>query len=300
MASAKRKFSRKASAFRQHLQGTNSMPGRHLNQTAIPQITSKDNPLLKTIRLVSSESRRAPQQLVVAEGVRVLEEVQKTDCFIEAVLLSENFGADTREQTLLDAWQSNDVRLYQVRESLFKSLSSVQTPQGAIALVQVSRVSLNAFRPKDNTLILCASGVQDPGNLGTLIRTAAAADADMVCTLTGTVSARNPKAVRSSAGTFFRIPLVEHVDANEFIHYCETHSIQIYRTGADTGTPYTKADLRESCAIVLGNEGRGMMDDEFSKFPSLRIPIADAAESLNVAMAGAVLFFEAFRQRSTL
>ena len=266
----------------------------------ISPITSKDNALLKTIRLVVSESRRAPQQLVIAEGVRVLEEVQKTDCVVEAVLLSENFGKDSRELALLEAWQHNKIPLYQTSDILFKSLSPVQTPQGALALVRTSRFCLNAFHPKENTLILCASGVQDPGNLGTLVRTAAAADAGMVCTIKGTVSARNPKAIRSSAGSFFRIPLVEHLAATDFIRYCETHSIQIYRTDAGAGTPYTNLDLRKSCAIVLGNEGRGMRDSEFSQFPSLRIPIADAAESLNVAMAGAVIFFEAFRQRSTL
>jgi TrmH family RNA methyltransferase len=274
------------------------MHGHRVMQTAIPQITSKDNPLFKTIRLIASGSRRADQQLVVAEGVRVLEEVHRAGCSIEAVLLSEIFGVDTREQTLLNAWQRNGIRLYQTNEILFKSLSSVQTPQGAIALVRISEFSLNAFHPKGNALILCASGVQDPGNLGTLIRTAVAADANMVCTIKGTVSTRNPKAVRSSAGAFFRIPLVEHLDVHDFVRYCETHSIQIYRTGAGSGAPYTKEDLRKSCAIVLGNEGLGMTETEFSKFPSIRIPMADTAESLNVAMAGSVIFFEAFRQRN--
>lgn len=276
------------------------MPGHRVTQTAIPQITGKDNPLFKTIRLVTSGSRRADQQLVVAEGVRVLEEVHRAGCFIEAALFSEGFGADAREQTLLHTWQRNGIRLYQTKENLFKSLSSVETPQGAIALVRISKFSLDAFHPKGKALILCASGVQDPGNLGTLIRTAAAADANLVCTIKGTVSARNPKAVRSSAGTFFRIPLVEHLDVHEFIRYCETHSIQIYRTGVGNGAAYTKEDFRKSCAIVLGNEGHGMTEMEFSKFPSIRIPMADAAESLNVAMAGSVIFFEAFRQRNAL
>jgi RNA methyltransferase, TrmH family len=276
------------------------MPGHRVTQTTIQQITSKDNPLFKTIRLVASGSRRADPQIVIAEGVRVLEEVHRASCSLEAVLISEGFGADTREQTLLHAWQTNGIRLYQTEATLFKSLSSVQTPQGAIALVRISEVSLNSLPPKGNALILCASGIQDPGNLGTLIRTAAAADANMVCTIRGTVSARNPKAVRSSAGAFFRIPLVEHLEVNDFIRYCKMHSIQIYRTGAGTGAPYTKEDLRKSCAIVLGNEGHGMTEMGFSQFPSVRIPMAEAAESLNVAMAGSVIFFEAFRQRNAL
>ncbi len=266
----------------------------------IPQLTSRHNPLLKTIRLVSSGSHRAPKGLVTAEGVRVLEEVQRAGCAIEAVLYSENFGSDTREKYLLDAWNLQHVPLYRTQEKLLASVSGVQTPQGVIALVRISDLSLkNVLIPK-NALILCAYGIQDPGNLGTLIRSAAAGGGSMVCTTKGTVSARNPKAIRASAGVFFRLPVVEHVELSDFRSFCDLHAIALHRADPRIGIPYTQADLQSSCAILLGNEGGGMAEHAVSGIPSIRIPMIDGVESLNVSIAGAVILFEAFRQRRNL
>jgi RNA methyltransferase, TrmH family len=263
----------------------------------IQQLTSRDNPVLQTIRLVSSGSRRAPKDLVIAEGVRVLEEVERAGSELQAVVFSEDFGVGSREKELLDHWQDRCRALYRIGGNLFQSVSTVQTPQGAIALVRVPELPLASVRPESGSLILYACGVQDPGNIGTLIRTAAAAGAGMVCTTPGTVSARNPKAIRSSAGTFFRLPVVEHAEPSEFRQYCERHAIRLYRTDAREGVLYTEADLKSPCAILVGNEGAGISPQDFTSVPAVRIPMAEGAESLNVAVAGAIVLFEAFRQR---
>jgi RNA methyltransferase, TrmH family len=266
----------------------------------VPQLTSKDNPVLKTIRLVSSGARRAPKQLVAAEGIRVLEEVDRSGFIIEAVVLSEDFGSTPRERNLFDRWMAKGLPLYQVKQILFQSISAVETPQGAIALVTVPEATLESIPPAQNALILFACGIQDPGNLGTLIRTAAAAGASLVATTKGTVSVRSPKVVRSSAGSIFHLPLVEHAEASNFRHYCEHHSIRMYRTDAREGMVYTDADLASPCAILLGNEGGGISEALYRDLPALRIPLAHGMESLNVAAAGAVLLFEARRQRLNL
>ncbi len=263
----------------------------------VSQLMSRDNPLLKTIRLVSSGSRRAPKQLVVAEGIRVLEEVNDSCYEIEAVVFSEHFGSAPREELLLELWQSRGVQAYRVGDKLFASISAVLAPQGAVALVRVPALSLDQLPAPENALILYACGLQDPGNLGTLIRTAAAAGASALCTTKGTVSARNPKALRASAGLFFRLPLVEHVDAANFLDYCSSRGIRMFRTDAREGILYTEADLQLPCAILLGNEGSGMTGQELFEFPSIRIPMAEGVESLNVAIAGSVILFEASRQR---
>ena len=264
---------------------------------AIQELTSRDNPLLKAIRLISSGSRRAPNQLVIAEGIRVLEEVNKTGHEIEAVLISEDFGSAPKENQLLGEWLAAKIQIYKAKAQLFQSLSTVQTPQGAIALVRLPEISLGSVIPTPNCLMVCACGIQDPGNLGTLIRTAAASGADLACTTQGTVSARNPKAIRSSAGSYFRLPVVERTDIAEFRRYCEVHAIRPYRTHAREGVIYTEADLKSPCAILLGNEGGGIFEENFSAFQSIRIPMAEGMESLNVAIAGAIILFEARRQR---
>jgi TrmH family RNA methyltransferase len=262
------------------------------------QLTSRDNPLFKTIRLVSAGSPRAAKDLVVAEGVRVLEEVDKSGCYVEAVVFSEKFGSSRREKALMNAWRSKSARLFRTGEELFASVSSVKSPQGALALVHVPERSLFETTPEQNALILCAWGIQDPGNLGTLIRTASAAGVTLICTGKGTVSARNPKAVRSSAGAFFHLPPVEQVQNSLFDDYCRRYSIQVYRTDTRKGVYYTDIDLQSSCAILLGNESGGMIEKEFLKFPAIHIPMVGPVDSLNVAIAGAVIFFEARRQRS--
>jgi RNA methyltransferase, TrmH family len=266
----------------------------------IPELTSKNNLIIKTIRRISEGSPRSTELLVAVEGVRILEEATLAGYKMEAVVLSENFGSNSREKNLLHSWQTTKTHIYRTKESLFKTLSSVQTPQGAIALVNVAKMTLKEASLGKNALILCALGLQDPGNLGTLIRTAKATGADMVCTTKGTVSVRNPKALRSSAGTFFRIPVIEQIDTSEFLNYCKKRKIQMFRTDARKGIEYTKADLISPCALLLGNEGSGITAEECAEIPSLHIPMAENTESLNVAIAGAILLFEAFKQRRSL
>ena len=265
----------------------------------ISQLTSRENALFKTIRLISSGARGAPAELVVAEGIRVLQEIDKCGCLIDAVLITEGFGDSSKEEALLDGWLARNVRICRTSESLFRSVSDVRAPQGAIALVRFPECKLDgAAPPGRNALVLFAGGIQDPGNLGTIIRTAAAAGASLVCIGRKTVSPRNPKAIRASAGTIFRIPIVEHAEMSEFLDYCACHSIRAYRTDILHGLAYTQADLRSPCAILLGNEGSGITNGECIGLPAIRIPMAEDVESLNVAMAGAIILFEASRQRA--
>jgi len=264
----------------------------------LEHLTSSHNPLLKTIRLAASGSRRAPRNLVVAEGIRVLEEVRKRRCGVEAVIITEEFGYSPREESLLQSWISQDVRVCRADARTFRSISDVETPQGALALVRIPEFSLEAHSLPHDALILFACGIQDPGNLGTLIRTAAAAGVSLVGTSKGTVMASNPKCIRASAGTYFHIPVIEHLELSVFEQYCSDHEVQIYRTDVRAGLPYTQMNLRARSAILLGNEGRGIARDTLMRVQTVHIPMAEGIESLNVATAGAILLFEAARQRA--
>jgi RNA methyltransferase, TrmH family len=260
-------------------------------------LTSKNNSLFKTIRLVASQTRRAPGDLVLAEGLRNLEEATRAGWQIAAVLASEEFGSTVRERELLAAWSERGINPARTTKALFDGVSSVPSPQGAIALVHVPELRLPAVRQADNPMILCACGVQDPGNLGTLVRTALAADASLVCTTQGTVSARNPKAVRASAGAFFRMAILERMRPQDLMAYCQRHSIRVYGTSARGNLPYSAVDFRRPSAILLGNEASGVSTVQWDGISNVYIPMAAGVESLNVAAAGAVLLFEARRQR---
>ena len=263
------------------------------------RLTGKDNPLLKTLRKLN----RNPEDdsgggRMAIEGVRVLEEAENSGCAIEAAVIAEGFGKEPREVNLLERWHVRGIRVFQVGEKIFSSISAVRTPQGAMALVYAPRRVLGDIRLRERALILCASGIQDPGNLGTLIRTAAAAGVDMILTTPGTVSARNPKTLRASAGAFFNIPVIEHIKITELFSYCERNNIRMYRSAARAGVAHTRADLVSSCAVFLGGEGAGVNDAHAARLPAIHIPMPGNAESLNVAAAGAIIMFEAARQRA--
>src|SRR5437867_8012467 len=131
---------------------------------SFPQITSKENPLVRRIRLVASGSRRAPRDLVLAEGLRVLEEAAGQA--IEAVVLSQGFGKSDRERLLISRLRSKNVKIYCADRKLIKSLSEVLSPQGALALVRVPPLKLADINLGPNPLVLCACAIRDPGNLG--------------------------------------------------------------------------------------------------------------------------------------
>jgi TrmH family RNA methyltransferase len=264
----------------------------------VTPITSKANPFVKKLRLVTLQSRRAPADLVLAEGIRVLEEAIAAGHEIEGVIISGGFGSNRRDKALLARLRAENIQVYRAGDGLMKSLSDVVSPQGVLGLVRVPVLGLDAVSPGANPLILCACGIQDPGNLGSLIRCAAAADARLVCTISGTVSACNSKCVRSSAGMFFRIPVIENLHPEDFLEFCKSRSVRAFRTDARDGETYHSLDLTQATAILLGGESRGLGGPEWMALPAIRIPMSPGVESINVAAAGAIVLFEAFRQRS--
>ncbi len=260
-------------------------------------ITSKTNPVLKAIRNAAAPARHAPEELVVAEGVRVIEEAARNGCEVRTLLVSETFGATARESALLDSCAAAGARLYRAADKLYRTVSGVVAPQGAVALVRVPVAGLGAALRDPDPLFVCGCEIQDPGNLGSLIRTAAAAGCSFFCTTPGTVSARNPKTIRASAGAFFRIPVVERVAPGELVEGCAARGINLYRTSASEGEDFIRIRFGPATGILLGNEGQGFGRRDWSGIPAIRIPMASGVESLNVAAAGAVIVFEACRQR---
>ncbi len=263
----------------------------------IIKIRSLQNPLIKTVRLIATRSKRAPQELVLAEGLRVLEDTVRSGCRITAAIISEGFGGTRREESLVRTLESAGTRLYRTTDRLLRSLSEVVEPQGVIGLVTVPCLKLTDVKIGPQALILCLCGLQDPGNLGTLIRSAVAAGVSMVCTTSATVSARNPKAVRSSAGAFFSAKVIERVTPEDLLAFYRTRGLTVYRTDAGRGVEYYRADLSMPLALLLGNESHGFRERDWERIPALRIPLVGGVESLNVGTAGAVILFEALRQR---
>ncbi len=264
-----------------------------------PILTSRNNSLVQTFRLVAGEARRAPADLVLAEGLRVLEEATNAGYSFDALLIHEKFGEVPREQALLARWSAANFVVRRAAGSLLKELSGLTSPQGALGLVRMPRFGLPDITLGANPLLLCLCGIQDPGNLGTLLRTALATGASLVCTTPGTVSARNPKAIRASAGAFFHVPLVEGLRPPELLAYCRVRRVTALRADSRSGPSCWAVDMRKGIAIILGNEARGLRGQEWPEATAVHVPMHTGVESLNVAVAGAALLFEAYRQRAS-
>lgn len=248
-------------------------------------ITSTSNPLLKSVRRAVARGALTRDGYMVAETPHLLEEALRSGCEIGAVLV----GPDARVAA------ANDLHIIELNDALFGSVAATEAPQGVIALVR-PRVWRMQELLTGNALVVVLDGVQDPGNAGTILRSAEAFGATGVIFLKGTVSPYNPKSVRASAGSVFRVPLVTGVTPDEA--RAALGSVDRYAASARGAVTATSAGFVRPSAIIIGAEGAGISERMSAGAVGVSIPTA-AVESLNAATAAAILLYEARRQRTS-
>lgn len=246
------------------------------------RITSRKNPLMTQIRkLVSSRSFRREQGLFLGDGIKLLEEAARWSGGLTTVVAAEG--------TALPALPDG-VRLVEVPGDVMTSISPMESPQGALFLSRMPRTAPPERLEGDRYLIL--DGLQDPGNVGTIWRTADALGADGVILVNGCADPWNPKTVRATMGACFRLPVYE-VTGEELPALLERSGLPLYATALREDTVDIKtADLSRS-AVVIGSEGKGVSDRllELSQ-RTLKIPMRERCESLNAAAAATVVLWE--------
>lgn len=259
---------------------------------ATPEVlTSRANPLLKDVRLAILRGGLTREGYCVAETFHLLEEALRSDCEVKLVLAAKSAWPAMESRVARLA----GVRIISVADGLFRSVSSTESSQGVMALVRPPEWTLDRlFRGK--TLVVVLDGVQDPGNAGTIVRTAEAFGASGVVFLKGTVNPYNPKAVRASAGSLFRVPMIHGLDARQARAALEEKRLDVYAAMPSGKKTAGEVDLTRKCAIIIGNEGRGVSENFRSAAVGLRIPTVQV-ESLNAATAAGILLYEARRQR---
>ncbi len=255
-------------------------------------IESSQNKLIKEIKALGDKKKRDENGLFIADGLRFVSEIpQKLN--IEKMIFSESFAAKND----ISEYQKR-CRCYIISDRLFESLSDTKNPQGIIAICQKMEHSLDDII-KRNGFYVIAEEMNDPGNLGTVIRTAHAAGADGVILSKGSVDLYNPKVLRSTMGSIFKVPVVQNADLNETAQKMKKNGIKIYAAHLRGKKYHYNLDLREGCAFMLGNEARGLSDRSASLCDELvKIPMPGGAESLNASVAAAVLIYEVVRQRA--
>jgi TrmH family RNA methyltransferase len=259
-------------------------------------VSSRTNPHIKQLRGAFAGNARLSGGLVAVEGENLLFEAVRSGVRLDRVFIADDRSAPD--------WLPSVVDIIEVDREALRSAVDTLSPQGIAALVAAPEWSLaDACRPETSPLVLIAAGVQDPGNLGTLVRSAEAFGAACLLTTSGTVSAWNPKAVRASAGSVFRVPVVR-VSADE-LGELNGKGLQLIAAVAEDSRegsrPVAAADanLTGACALMIGNEGSGLTD-EWLRLATARItiPMPGPVESLNAAIAGSLLLYEAARQRA--
>jgi TrmH family RNA methyltransferase len=243
---------------------------------------SDKNPLVKQIRRAVSRGCLTEDGYAVAEGVHLLEEALAAKCEIGAVIVAESARVNYP-----------DARV--VSDRTFRDLASTETPQGVIALVRPRVSTLDQMARGDDALVVVLDGVQDPGNAGAIVRVAEAFGASGAVFLKGTVNPYNPKCVRGSVGSVFRVPLVSAIQADEILGLAE---IAWYAAMPRAQKLVSDANLAAPCGIIIGSEGHGVGPVLAARATGLRIPTS-GVESLNAAVAAGILLYEARRQRAS-
>ncbi|MBE7536522.1 MAG: RNA methyltransferase [Anaerolineales bacterium] len=254
-------------------------------------ITSLQNPKIKRIRALAARVKeRRESGMFVVEGVRLIEEAVKENWTFETILYDSS--ASERGEALIANLRTRSVDVEEVSTEAMKSLSETETPQGVLAVLRFSPLPLAG----DLNFILIADRIRDPGNLGTLLRSAAATGAQAVLIPPETTDAFAPKVLRSGMGAHFRLPIRE-TSWEEIERTCKSTNVRVFLADMG-GRSCWEVDLRQPLALIVGGEAEGA-SAQARKLAEERIgiPMAGNVESLNAGVAGSILMFEAVRQR---
>lgn len=228
----------------------------------------------------------------VAETFHLLEEALRSDCEIGAILAAES----VENAVARCVGRSSRIRVVLVSDEEFPSMAATESSQGVMALVRPRAWTLDQLY-QGLPLVVVLDGLQDPGNAGAILRAAEAFGATGIVFVKGTVSPWNPKTVRASAGSLFRLPLVSGVEPAAVRLSLERERVACFATVPSGGETIQEADLTQPCAVVIGSEGRGVSETMRAGALELRIPTL-GVESLNASIAAGVLLYEASRQRA--
>jgi TrmH family RNA methyltransferase len=277
-------------------------------QHRLRRVEGRHNPLVKQLRQAFSRAELTESGDCAIEGLRILEEAIRSGLRFSAVFFRDS--AQDRAERLLPQIGSQ-VETLLLPDKLFDSLVPSESPQGVAALVRLKEFSLDDVVENERLQvgpIVVLAGVQDPGNLGTILRSSEAFGSAGVVLGEGTVSPFNSKVIRASAGSVFRLPVIHGqsqgreksatAKLEEVSNKLRAKGVRLIATSSHKGTPLDQADLKGAVAIFFGNEGAGLPREVMAKMDeSVAIPHTTQVESLNAGVAASIVLYEAARQR---
>jgi TrmH family RNA methyltransferase len=260
-------------------------------------LTSRQNPIVKRFR-EAGRARRL-QDVALLDGPHLVGEALDAGVQLDVVAFAST-AADGRLSSLAGRCRAAGIQVVTAPDSLIAAMSPVATSSGVVALARLRPVSAGAILTADSPqLVLLLDGVQDPGNVGAIIRVADACGATGVIAGPGTADPFGWKALRGSMGSAFRVPVATAASLVATIDAARAAGLHLFATSPRDGTPLDRADLRRPAIVLLGGEGAGLAQPLFDAADErLTIPMRPPVESLNVSIAAALVLYEAARQRA--
>lgn len=259
------------------------------------RIESSDNSRVKLVRKLQNKKNRDAENKIVIEGINLVSEAVRRGIHPEFVMMSDAFdGGDFCEQLKMD----EDILVCELDAGIFNKITDADNGVGILAVIDKKLLEpedIMSLPAAANVLVL--DRLQDPGNIGTMIRTAVATGYELIVCIKGTADVFSPKVLRATAGMIFDIPIVYVQDAAELRRLMTALDKRFVVTTVDGGRPYYEADLRTGVALVIGNEGNGVSDEVLGLADvRVTIPMKGEIESLNAAVSAAILMYEAIRK----
>jgi TrmH family RNA methyltransferase len=250
--------------------------------------------LVTQLRNLQRRKGRKRSGLAVAEGVRLVEDALAAGVDIRGAVIGRGLGATPRGARLIEQLAAHAVPIEELLDRELAGLADTDTPQGVLAVVDLPTWSLDEVTPANGQPVLVLDGIQDPGNVGALVRTALGLGSPGVLLLPGTADLGNPKVLRGGVGATFRLPCVP-VQDGEFEAWVRRVSVEVWAAAGD-GVPINRIPVAGPVALVVGNEGAGVrpLIRSLARH-SVSIPLARGVESLNVAVAAGILMHEVRR-----
>jgi len=260
-------------------------------------ITSKDNSIVKYLRALSDPKLRKKEQVFLIEGVKMVEEALRDKVGVTTVVASPAL-VQHHGKGVLKLAETRSIDILWISERLVDAISESKTPQPVMAVVKMKEHSDDELFDHASKLIIICHQLQDPGNLGTIIRTVEAVGAAGIVLAPNTVDPYSAKAIRASMGSILRLPVVRVGNTSAFLKLCKQRAFQTIAAVVTGDKSHCAIDLKKPTVIVLGQEGAGLPQDIMAEVDlRVRIPMAETIDSLNVAVSAAAVLYEALRQR---
>lgn len=261
-------------------------------------IYSNKNRYFKYAKSLQIKKYRDVSNQYLIEGIKIIKEAISFNANLSMVFISSEQIENNEIKNIISICESINIPIYQVDKRIFKEVSETDSSQGIIGIIKKSKYEFNDIIEKNCLKIIILDEIQDPGNLGTIIRTADACNYDCVLLSKGCVDVYNSKSVRATMGSLFHLPIITNIDIIEIITLLKNKGVIILGAYVHDGEACYNIDYKEKFAIIIGNESTGLSKSVLDMIEKkIKIPMPGQAESLNASVAASILMYESIRKR---